>query len=732
MMRQYELVERVRKYNPHVDEDLLNRAYVYAMKAHGAQTRASGAPYFSHPLEVAAILTDLKLDDATIVAAVLHDTIEDTSTTREEIDRLFGPQIGKLVDGLTKIGKLDLVSKKAAQGENFRKLLLAVAEDVRVLLVKLADRLHNMRTLHFVPPDKRTRIAQETLDIYAPLAGRMGMQRLREELEGLAFRHLMPEAYQAIETRLHELRAKNGKIIKRIEKELTQEFARRGIEAAVSGRQKTPFSVWRKMERKSIAFEQLSDIFGFRIIVNEVDDCYRVLGVVHTKWPNVPGRFKDYVSTPKQNDYQSIHTTVIGPGHQRVELQIRTAAMHEIARFGIAAHALYKDSVEGKEELAKESRAFRWLQETLELLAHGDSPEEFLEHTRLELFQDQVFCFTPKGGLIALPRGATPIDFAYAVHTLVGNSAVGAKINGRIAPLLSQLQNGDEVEIIRAAAHTPPAAWESLVVTGKARSAIRRATREAVRRQYAGLGRQIVMRAFERAGRAVSDEKLKAALPRLARSSVDDVLAAVGRGEIYSGDVVKAVYPDFNEERKAAPRIGPGEPGWFGMKTNANLVFKAPGAADEANAIPIRGLRGDIPVRFAPNGGAVPGDRIVGILTPGEGITIYPIQSPTLTDFDDQPDRWLDVRWDLDADSRELFPARIVATAINEPGTLGALATVVGETGANIDSIAFNAHSPDFREMTFDLEVADLKHLNEIIGRLRASPLVSKVERVNG
>ncbi len=733
MMRQYELVERVRKYNPNVDEDLLNRAYVYAMKAHGAQKRASGDPYFSHPLEVAAILTDLKLDDATIVAAVLHDTIEDTSTTREEIDQLFGKQIGRLVDGLTKIDKLDLVSKQARQGENFRKLLLAVAEDVRVLLVKLADRLHNMRTLHFVPIEKRTRIAQETLDIYAPLAGRIGMQRLREELEGLAFRHLTPEAYQTIETRLHELRAKNGRIIKRIEEELTGEFAERGIEAAVTGRQKTPYSVWRKMERKSVSFEQLSDIFGFRIIVGEVEDCYRALGVVHTKWPSVPGRFKDYISTPKQNDYRSIHTTVIGPGHQRVELQIRTAQMHEIARFGIAAHALYKDATgqEGRDDLAKESRAYRWLQETLDLLAHGDSPEEFLEHTRLELFQDQVFCFTPKGGLIALPRGATPIDFAYAVHTKLGNSAVGAKVNGRIAPVLSQLQNGDEVEIVRAEGHIPPTAWEAAVATGKARAAIRRATREAVRRQYAGLGRQIVERAFARANRAYADDKLKGVLPRLARTSVDDVLAAVGRGEIYSGDVVKAVYPDFSEERKAAQTApGPGEPGWFDVKANTNLVFKVPGS--EGGAIPIRGLRGDVPVRFAEHGGAVPGDRIVGILTPGEGITIYPIQSPSLTNFDDQPDRWLDVRWDLDEESRELFPARVVAMAVNEPGTLGALATLIGETGANIDNIGFTAHSPDFREMTFDLEVADLKHLGDVIARLRASPLVSKVERVIG
>ncbi|MBM3624581.1 MAG: bifunctional (p)ppGpp synthetase/guanosine-3',5'-bis(diphosphate) 3'-pyrophosphohydrolase, partial [Alphaproteobacteria bacterium] len=573
------------------------------------------------------------------------------------------------------------------------------------------------------------------LDIYAPLAGRMGMQRLREELEGLAFRHLMPEAHQTIEQRLHDLRTKNGRIIKRIEDELTKEFAARGITAAVTGRQKSPYSVWRKMERKSISFEQLSDIFGFRIIVGTVEDCYRALGVVHSKWPNVPGRFKDYISTPKQNDYRSIHTTVIGPGHQRVELQIRTAEMHEIARFGIAAHALYKDAIgaQGREELAKESRAFRWLQETLDLLAHGDNPEEFLEHTRLELFQDQVFCFTPKGGLIALPRGATPIDFAYAVHTKLGDSAVGAKINGRVAPVLSQLKNGDEVEIIRAEGHVPPAAWEAAVATGKARAAIRRATRDAVRQQYAGLGRQIVERAFERAGRVWSEDKLKSALMRLARPSVEDALAAVGRGEIYSGDVVKAVYPDFSEERRAAPRpIGPGEPGWFGVKANANVVFKAPGAKDGGSAIPIRGLRGDAPVRFAPEGGAVPGDRIVGIFTPGEGITIYPIQSPSLTAFDDQPERWLDVRWDIEAGSSALFPVRIVVTAINEPGSLGALATLIGETGANIDNISFKAHSPDFREMTFDLEVADLKHLNGVVTRLRASPLVSKVERVIG
>ena len=734
MMRQYELVDRVRRYNPNADEDLLNRAYVYAMKAHGVQKRASGDPYFSHPLEVAAILTDLKLDDATIVAAVLHDTIEDTGTTKEEIEHLFGAEIAGLVDGLTKLKKLDLVSKRAEQAENFRKLLLAIADDVRVLLVKLADRLHNMRTLHFVLPEKRARVAQETLDIYAPLAGRMGMQHMRDELEDLSFRTLMPEADAMIETRLADLRANNGKLITDIESELTEQLSKRGIEADVKGRQKTPYSVFRKMEHKSIAFEQLSDIFGFRIVVKDVEDCYRAVGVVHTKWPTVPGRFKDYISTPKQNDYRSIHTTVVGPGRQRVELQVRTRSMHEIAEYGIAAHALYKEGRAGSADaLSHESRAYRWLRRTVELLAEGDSPEEFLEHTKLELFHDQVFCFTPKGRLIALPRGATPIDFAYAVHTELGNGAIGCKINGRIAPLLSELQNGDEVEITRADGQVPPAAWESLVVTGKARASIRRATRDAVRKQYAGLGRQIVLRAFERAGKSYSDDKLKTALPRLARQTIEDVLAAVGRGEMFSGDVVRAVHPDFRDERK--PQGGPakGEAGWFGLRKAASLVFKVPGATEVSpNAIPIRGLNGDLPVRFAPNGGAVPGDRIVGILTPGEGITIYPIQSPALTAFDDQPERWLDVRWDLDDETHEFFPAQLLVNALNEPGALGAIATVIGEEGANIDHIEFVNRSSDFRDIVIDLLVRDLKHLNAIVGHLKAKSVVSKVERVNG
>src|ERR1700680_2803475 len=688
MMRQYDLVERVRSYNPDTDEDLLNRAYVYAMKAHGTQTRASGDPYFSHPLEVAAILTDLKLDDATIVAALLHDTIEDTEATRAEIDHIFGHEIGALGEGLTK--------------------------------------------LEFVPPTARHRIAEETLDIYAPLAGRMGMQEMREELEDLSFRTLDPEAHAVVMQRLDSLAERNRNLISEIESQLSKNLENNGMAAHVYGRRKQPFSIWTKMERKSVGFEQLSDIFGFRVVMDDVEACYRALGVVHTTWPVVPGRFKDYISTPKQNDYRSIHTTVIGPGSQRVELQIRTHEMHEVAEYDIAAHGVYKDLGLSADALAVgESRAYRGLRQTIEALASDDS-EKFLEHTKLELFHDQVFCFTPKGRLIALPRRATPIDFAYAVHTGVGNMAVGAKINGKIAPLVSELSNGDEVEILTSKAQTaPPAAWESIVVTGKARAAIRKATRHAVRVQYAELGRRIVERLCQRAMRDYSDDKLHGALPRLARASIDDVMAAVGRGEMKASDVARAMYPDYKEER-AAPIPPPKESGWFGLKKAKAVKFKVPAGPAEATAIPIRGISGELPVRFAPEGGAVPGDRIVGILTPGEGITIYPIQSQALKDFEDVPEHWLDVRWDIEDASPHRFPARIAVHSVNEPGTLAQIAQVIAEHDGNIDNIRMTRRSPDFTELLIDLEVYDLKHLMGILSQLRAKKVVAEAGRVNG
>jgi GTP pyrophosphokinase len=740
MMRQYELVERVLHYDPKADEALLNRAYVYAMKAHGNQKRASGDPYFSHPLEVAAILTDLKLDDATIVTALLHDVIEDTPITRAEIDQLFGAEIGTLVDGLTKIRRLDLVTKKAEQAENFRKLLVAISSDIRVLLVKLADRVHNMRTLEHVKPETRRRISEETLDIYAPLASRMGMEAMREELEDHAFRWLHPEAYAAVTAKLAELRKSNEGLVEEIRAALAAKLAEVGIDAEVSGREKKAYAIWRKMANKQISLEQLSDIYAFRVITKSIDDCYRALGVAHTTWRTVPGRFKDYISTPKQNNYQSIHTTIVGPRHQRVELQIRTRTMHEIAEYGVAAHALYKDAIRlngqslGKAPPDKDAGPYVWLRRLVETLLEGSNPEEFLEHTKLELFQDQVFCFTPKGRLIALPRGATPLDFAYAVHTDVGNGAVGAFVNGRHVPIDTQLRNGDEVEIETAKHHTPPAAWEMIVVTGRARSAIRRAARDAVRRQYGELGRRLLASHFERLGEEFTDEIIKKALPRLGRKSLEDSLAAIGRNELPIDDVLRAAIPDAVQGKKEKPtyrrtrRFGRarGQDGWFNIDRVMSLKFRSD-QPKESGGLAIRGVNDDLPVSFEP-GGAVPGDRTVGVMIPGEGIRIFQIHSPRLQDYEHEG--WIDVTWDIDPEAPQRFPARISVTALNEPGTLAQIAKVIGEAGGNIDNVRMVSRAPDFTDMRIELEVLDLVHLNHIIAGLREKAVVNKVERV--
>ncbi|MGQ0486526.1 MAG: RelA/SpoT family protein [Hyphomicrobiales bacterium] len=724
MIRQYELVERVVKYDPDADEDLLNRAYVYAMKAHGNQKRASGEAYFNHPLEVAAILTEMKLDDATIAAALLHDTVEDTETTHQEIEEKFGKEIASLVDGLTKIAKLDLVTTEATQAENLRKLLLAMSRDVRVLLVKLADRLHNMRTLDHVKPDKRIRIAQETMDIYAPLAGRMGMQTVRDELEDIAFKVLNPDANRIIAERLQKLHAESGDVLREIERALAGKLAENGIKADVNGREKRPFSIWRKMERKHLSLGQLSDIFGFRVLVGTADQCYRALGIVHRTWRAVPGRFKDYISTPKQNDYRSLHTTVIGPHHMRVEMQIRTRLMHEIAERGVAAHALYKDAPDAREALdgfrapAAESNAYRWLRHLVEMLQEGESPKEFLEHTKLELFHDQVFCFTPKGQLIALPKGATPIDFAYAVHTSIGDSCVGSKINGRHAPLVTELQNGDEVEIIRSDAQVPPAAWEGLAVTGKARAAIRRATRSAVRKQYAGLGREIVEKMLAKHERKFVEKEVAAAMPRLGYRDLEDALAAVGRGELPGHDVLKAMGISVEEgrareARRKPPRLGP--------------------QRGDSAPIPVRGANRTAALRIAPETGAVPGERIVGIITPGEGIVIYPIFAKALEQFDGEPERWVDLAWDQTA-AEQRFPARIKVTILNEVGALAQVTQTIGDQGGNIDELQMvaRAGARDFFDLDITVEVHDLKHLNEIMMGLRTRSAVSSVARVTG
>ncbi len=741
------LAARVKAYDPKADTRLILSAWAYAERAHANQKRASGEPYFTHPQAVAEILADLKLDDATIATGLLHDTVEDTEATPVEIERLFGKEVAELVDGVTKIEELDLVTKKAKQAENFRKLLLAISGDIRVLLVKLADRLHNMRTLHYVRPEKRARISEETMEIYAPLAGRMGIQWLRDELEEYAFRWRYPEAYRTVVDRLEKLHARNQGLIEEITQQLQEKLAACKIDARVMARKKKPFSVWKKMENRQISLEQLSDIYGFRIITKSVEDCYRVLGVVHTSWRFVQERFKDFISLPKENDYQSIHTTVLGPRNQRVELQIRTEEMHEVAEYGIAAHSLYKDTPEETTSAARrrrlqESSAYQWLRRHVDMLREGDNPEEFLENTRLELFSDQVFCFTPKGRLIVLPKGATPIDFAYAVHTDIGNRCVGCKINKRHMPLITPLKNGDEVEIITSDAQRPPAAWENIVKTGKARSAIRRATREAVREQFRELGRNILIRAFDRAGEKFREQDLEARLHRLSQNSVDEVLTAVGRGELSSNDVLAAVHPASQQKADKPKRLSikRNEAGWVALGKKAlGLKFRWPGTTSRSGqkpspgkAIPIRGIKGDLPVRFAPRCGAVPGDRIVGILTPGEGITIYPIGSKALSQFDNEMERWIDVTWDIDEDNPNRFPAYITVTAINEPGSLAQIAQLIGECDGNIDNIRMLSRASDYTVMQIDLEVWDLKHLSRILSGLKALPVVNRVERIYG
>ena len=716
MIRQFELVERVKGYDPSTDEKVLNRAYVFAMKAHGSQTRASGDPYFSHPLEVAGILTDYKVDSASIITALLHDTIEDTDTTLKEIRKAFGKEVARLVDGVTKLTRIELQSDQAKQAENFRKFVLAMSEDIRVLLVKLADRLHNMRTLHYIDnPEKRRRIAMETMDIYAPLSERIGIQGMKSELEDLAFQELNPDARKSILKRLEFLRQKGGDIVPRIIKELEKTLADNGIKAAISGREKTPYSVWDKMQHKDVGFEQLSDIMAFRVVVDTVEDCYRALGVAHGAYPVVPDRFKDYISTPKPNGYQSLHTGVFGPERQRIEMQIRTAKMHDVAEHGLAGHWNYKQGT-----VETESPQYRWLRELLDIIEHAAGPEEFLEHTKLEMFKDQVFCFTPRGDLINLPRGATPVDFAYAVHSEVGDHCVGAKINGRMMPLRSELRNGDQVEIVTSKAQTPSPTWERFVVTGKARARVRRFIRLQQRDEYVKLGRAMLDRAFVAEGYEISNKALRQVLKVFNHTKVDDLCADVGAGHHTGREVVEAIFPgtrDKADDDKVVPL--------------ARARGKQ-GKDEGRGGVSIKGLIPGMAVHFANCCHPLPGDRIVGIVTTGKGVTIHTIDCETLEEFVDAPERWLDVSWDIDNKAPDIHVGRVHLTVLNVPGSLGELSTVIARNDGNISNLKITDRSPQFFNMLIDIEVRDVKHLTNVIAALRANPSINSVERARG
>lgn len=721
MIEKAELVKQIQSYNPDVKTDFITRAYDFAKDRHGSQLRASGEPYYSHPIEVASILADMRMDATTIVTAILHDTLEDTAVTFDELKKEFGPEVASLVNGVSKLTKIESQSVEGKQAENFRKLVLAMSEDVRVLLVKLADRLHNMRTLHHIEkPEKRRRIARETIEIYAPLSERIGLHKIKEELEDLAFGHLNPEARSSITNRLSFLRAEGTEIVKVIIRELKKNLEDAGIEAEVTGREKTRYSIWRKMQRKNVSFEQLSDIMAFRVVVESVEQCYHALGIIHSLYPTVPGRFKDYISTPKPNGYRSIHTTVIGPESHRIEVQIRTSTMAEEADLGVAAHWAYKG---GGNAESRDLKRYRWLRELLDIIEQEQRPEDFLENTKLELFQDQVYVFSPKGDLTELPQGSTPVDFAYAVHSAVGDKCVGAKINGRIAPLNTKLNNGDQVEIITAKNQTPSPTWERFVVTGKARSHIRRFIRQQQRDQYVTLGKAMLQKIFQQEEYEFTEKAVAGVLQQFRVDDVDDIYAGIGSGNFVGRDVFRAIFPGHKTETVRKPTDAE-------VQQQATAHIKP--REGRGAPMPIKGLIPGMAVHYARCCHPLPGDRIVGIVTTGKGVTVHTIDCDTLENFADTPERWLDVSWDETHGASESHVGRLEVTLTNEPGTLGTLSTVIGRNGGNITNLKITSRSLDFWEMMLDVYVNDTRHLNNIIAALRATPQIATVERAKG
>jgi GTP diphosphokinase / guanosine-3',5'-bis(diphosphate) 3'-diphosphatase len=715
ILRQYELVERVKAYSPDADEDAINRAYVFAMQHHGSQLRASGDPYFAHPIEVAGILTELKLDTATIVTALLHDTVEDTTATLDQISRTFSPEVAELVDGVTKLTKLEVMSVRTSQAENLQKFVLALARDVRVLLVKLADRLHNMRTLRFIKKkEKRARIARETLDIYAPLARRIGISRFATELEELSFKELEPNAYSAIQDQVALLSAERAELIAEVVTGIEAALEEAGIKARVLGRQKRPYSIFQKLERKTISFSQIADLFGFRVIVDTEDTCYRALGIIHRTWQFIPGRFKDFVSVPRPNGYQSIHTSVVGPGAKRVEIQIRTSAMDAIAENGVAAHWRYKNQTYGYHPLAGGGSGdpLGGLRSLVDILEHGGDAEEFLENARLEMFQDQVFVFTPTGDLIVLPNGATAVDFAYAVHTKVGDTMVGARINGENRPLRTVLRNGDSVEVLRSDIRRVPPDWESMTVTGRARSAIRRLIRETQRDDFLKLGKRLTGHGLRRLGLDPDQLNLEPARETLGFKSVDEMYVAVGKGRLTGTQIAEAVVPGIARRQvlgEARVQIDNQHAGAF-----------------------IIGDRLDpaLPIHFMPCCSPLPGDRIMGVHIPEKGIEVHTSFCEKLAAH--EADDWIDLAWSKEATSNGLAVGRLVVTCQNTKGVFAEVGRIIADSDGNITNVRAERRSTDFIDLVADIEVASNRHLNTIAASLRALPVVVDVQRRQG
>ena len=702
MLRQYELVERVKRYDPEADEAMINRAYVFSVQKHGSQKRASGDPYFSHPIEVAGILTDFNLDDQTIVTALLHDTIEDTLVTYDEIESAFGKDVARMVDGVTKLSKIEAMSENERAAENLRKFLLAMSDDIRVLLVKLADRLHNMRTLHFIKNEgKRRRIAKETMDIYAPLAERIGMYDFMREMQLLAFRELEPEAYDSITKRLEQLKEGGHGKVDRIGAELQLLLGSRDLSVTVSGREKHPYSIWKKMQERHISFEQLTDVMAFRVITETTEDCYRALGVIHQTYKMVPGRFKDYISTPKRNGYQSLHTTVIHHDNARIEVQIRSRDMHHDAELGLAAHWAYKQ----KREADDDHRA-PWLRDLVEILEQSQDADELLEHTRMAMYQDRIFAFSPKGELHQLPKGSTPIDFAYAVHTTLGNQTVGVKVNGRVVPLRTTLENGDQVEILKSEGQEPQPGWLTFAVTGKARAAIRRFIRQKQRGEEIALGEKLYEEMMGRLSpelaNELGDKALKAALKRLKLDDRAALMIAIATHRLRDYEVMEALVPGSTSAE--------------GME-EAHPRQHAP--------VSIRGLTPGIAYNLGDCCHPVPGDRIVGVRRTGEPIEVHTIDCRSLETGQD--DDWIDLSWDSKSKGGT---ARLSVIVKNQPGALAAVTNVFGATKANILNLQLVNRDGPFHTDVIDLEVNDAQHLNRILSALRALDTVVQADRV--
>lgn len=695
-----DLIALIRNYNPKTNEKLIRAAYDFGRDMHKDQFRHSGEPYFSHPVAVAALLTEQRLDDATIVTALLHDTIEDTRASYNIVAEKFGQEVADLVDGVTKLTNLQLSSTETKQAENFRKLFMAMSKDLRVILVKLADRFHNMRTIKAMKPEKQVQKARETMEIYAPLAGRMGMQSMREDLEDMAFKVLNPEGRQSIMRRFITMQKESGDVIQKITGDMRHELEKAGVEADVFGRAKKPYSVWRKMQEKEIPFSRLSDIYGFRVITESEEDCYRALGAIHQRWRAVPGRFKDYISQPKSNGYRSIHTTVSGRDGKRVEVQIRTRQMHDVAETGVAAHWSYRDGVRVVNPFAVDPA--KWISTVTEGFGDDDDHGEFLEAVKLEMFQDQRFCFTPKGDVVKLPRGATPIDFAYAIHTRIGNACVGAKVDGLRVPLWSRLKNGQSVDIITAEGQRPQATWLDIAVTGRAKSAIRRALRAEDRERFVKLGHALARAAFEHVGKRATDKALDTAAGKLRIDDREEMLARLGSAEISASDVLNALYPELNK-----PADKPD------VDAKRAVIGLSEGQSFER----------------AQCCQPVPGERIVGITQRGKGVIVHAIECDVLTDFLSDSDRWVDLHWHS-GQHATVHDVSLDITISNDAGVLGRICTLIGEQNANISDLNFVDRKPDFYRLTVDVELSDAEHLHRVITALEAESDVAEIRRL--